>query len=189
MITPNPKTSGGGRWSFLAAYGYALRKAGGDEKQAKDYITKLYRNVPVLDSGARGSTITFAQRQLGDVLLAWENEARLTLKEFGKGNFELVYPSVSIKAEPPVAVVDKVVDQRGTRDVATAYLQYLYTPQAQEIAARNFYRPLLAELQTKYADQFPSLELFTVDQVFGGWAKAQSKCFDDSGVFDEIYQE
>ncbi len=188
VITPNPKTSGGGRWNFLAAYGYALRKAGGDEAAAKAYIGKLYANVPVLDSGARGSTITFAQRQLGDVLIAWENEAYLTRKEFGGEGFEIVYPSVSIRAEPPVAVVDKVVDQKGTRELATAYLDFLYTPEAQDIAARNFYRPLSAELQAKYAAQFPKLELFTVDETFGGWAKAQAKFFNDGGVFDAIYQ-
>ena len=188
VITPNPKTSSGGRWNFLAAYGYALRKAGGDEAEAKDYITKLYRNVPVLDSGARGATITFAQRQLGDVLIAWENEGYLTLKEFGKDRFQIVYPSVSIKAEPPVAVVDKVVDQKHTREEATAYLQFLYTPEAQEIAARNFYRPLSPDLLAKYASQFPQVPVFTVDEVYGGWARAQSQFFDDGGVFDQIYQ-
>ncbi|HEY0789810.1 MAG TPA: sulfate ABC transporter substrate-binding protein [Chthoniobacterales bacterium] len=188
VITPNPKTSSGGRWNFLAAFGYALRQNHGDAAQAREFIGKLYQNVPVLDSGARGSTITFAQRQLGDVLIAWENEAYLTLKEFGKDQFAMIYPSVSIKAEPPVAVVDKVVDQKGTREVATAYLQFLFTPEAQELAARNFYRPLGPELQAKYAGQFPSLPLFTVDELFGGWAKAQPLFFADGGIFDQIYQ-
>lgn len=188
VITPNPKTSSGGRWSFLAAYGYALRQLGGGDAKAKDYITKLYRNVPVLDSGARGATVTFAQRQLGDVLIAWENEGYLTLKEFGKNQFEIIYPSISIKAEPPVAVVDKVVDQKHTREDASAYLQFLYTPEAQEIAAKNFYRPLSPDLLAKYAAQFPQIPLFTVDEVYGGWTKAQSQFFEDGGVFDQLYQ-
>jgi sulfate/thiosulfate-binding protein len=187
VITPNPKTSGGARWNFLAAWGYAVRKYGDDK--AKEFITKLYKNVPVLDSGARGSTTTFAQRGLGDVLIAWENDALLSLKEFGADKFEIVYPSVSVLAEPPVSIVDKVVDRKGTREVATAYLEYLYTPEGQEIAAKNFYRPRLAEVAEKYAKQFPKIELFTVDDAFGGWTKAQKTYFDDGGVFDQIYQQ
>lgn len=188
VITPNPKTSGGARWNFLAAWGYALKKFRGEESKAKEFVTKLYKNVPVLDSGARGATTTFVQRGLGDVLIAWENEAYLSLKEFGPDRFEIVYPSTSILAEPPVAVVDKVVDEKGTRETATAYLEYLYSPEGQEIAARNFYRPRSAELLQKYASQFPKLDLFTVDEVFGGWSKAQPKFFGDGGVFDQIYQ-
>jgi sulfate transport system substrate-binding protein len=187
VITPNPKTSGGARWNFLAAWGYAVRKYGDDK--AKEFITKLYKNVPVLDSGARGSTTTFAQRGLGDVLIAWENDALLSLKEFGADKFEIVYPSVSVLAEPPVSIVDKVVDLKGTREIATAYLEYLYTPEGQEIAAKNFYRPRLAEVADKYAKQFPKIELFTVDDAFGGWTKAQKTYFDDGGVFDQIYQQ
>jgi len=187
VITPNPKTSGGARWNFLAAWGYAVRKYGDDK--AKDFITKLYKNVPVLDSGARGSTTTFAQRGLGDVLIAWENDALLSVKEFGADKFEIVYPSVSVLAEPPVSIVDKVVDRKGTREIATAYLEYLYTPEGQEIAAKNFYRPRLPEVAEKYAKQFPKIELFTVDDAFGGWTKAQKTYFDDGGVFDQIYQQ
>jgi sulfate/thiosulfate transport system substrate-binding protein len=187
VITPNPKTSGGARWNFLAAWGYAVRKYGDDK--AKEFITKLYKNVPVLDSGARGSTTTFVQRGLGDVLIAWENDALLSLKEFGADKFEIVYPSVSVLAEPPVSIVDKVVDRKGTREIATAYLEYLYTPEGQEIAAKNFYRPRLAEVAEKYAKQFPKIELFTVDDAFGGWTKAQKTYFDDGGVFDQIYQQ
>jgi sulfate/thiosulfate-binding protein len=187
VITPNPKTSGGARWNFLAAWGYAVRKYGDDK--AKEFITKLYKNVPVLDSGARGSTTTFAQRGLGDVLIAWENDALLSLKEFGADKFEIVYPSVSVLAEPPVSIVDKVVDRKGTREIATAYLEYLYTPEGQEIAAKNFYRPRLAEVAEKYSKQFPKIELFTVDDAFGGWTKAQKTYFDDGGVFDQIYQQ
>jgi sulfate/thiosulfate-binding protein len=186
VITPNPKTSGGARWNFLAAWGYAVRKYGND--QAKEFVTKLYKNVPVLDSGARGSTTTFVQRGLGDVLIAWENDALLSLKEFGADKFEIVYPSVSVRAEPPVSVVDKVVDQKGTREVATAYLQYLYSPEGQEIAAQNFYRPRLPEIAEKYVKQFPKIDLFTVDDLFGGWTKAQKTYFDDGGIFDQIYQ-
>jgi sulfate/thiosulfate-binding protein len=186
VITPNPKTSGGARWNFLAAWGYAVRKYGNDK--AKEFVTKLYQNVPVLDSGARGATTTFVERGLGDVLIAWENDALLSLKEFGSDKFEIIYPSVSILAEPPVSIVDKVVDRKGTREVATAYLDYLYTPEGQEIAARNFYRPRLAEVAGKYGKQFPKLELFTVDDTFGGWANAQKTYFDDGGVFDQIYQ-
>jgi sulfate transport system substrate-binding protein len=186
VITPNPKTSGGARWNFLAAWGYAIKKLGPDK--AKDFITKLYKNVPVLDSGARGSTTTFVERGLGDVLIAWESDALLSLKEFGLGKFEVVYPSISILAEPPVSIVDTVVDRRGTRAVATAYLQCLYSPEGQEIAAQNFYRPRLAEVAQKYSKQFPNIELFTVDDLFGGWTKAQKTYFDDGGVFDQIYQ-
>ena len=188
VITPNPKTSGGARWNLLAAWGYALKKSGGDESKAKEFVTKLYKNVPVLDSGARGATTTFVQRGLGDVLIAWENEAYLSLKEFGSAKFEIVYPSTSILAEPPVAVVDKVVDKKGTREAATAYLEYLYSPEGQEIAARNFYRPRSAQVLQKYTSQFPKLDLFTVDEVFDGWSKAQPKFFGDGGVFDQIYQ-
>ena len=186
VITPNPKTSGGARWNFLGAWGYAVRKYGDDK--AKEFVTKLYKNVPVLDSGARGSTTTFVQRGLGDVLIAWENDALLSLKEFGADKFEIVYPSISVLAEPPVSIVDKVVDRKGTREVAQAYLEYLYTPQGQEIAAQNFYRPRLPEVAEKYSKQFPKIELFTVDDLFGGWTKAQKTFFDDDGVFDQIYQ-
>lgn len=188
VITPNPKTSGGARWNFLAAWGYALKRYGDDQEKAREFVTKLYKNVPVLDSGARGATTTFVQRGLGDVLIAWESDAFLSLREFGPGKFEIVNPSVSILAEPPVSIVDKVVDRKGTRQVATAYLEYLYTPEGQNIAAKNFYRPRLPEVAQKYASQFPKIELFTVDDVFGGWAKAQKTFFDDGGVFDQIYQ-
>ncbi|MBV8816288.1 MAG: sulfate ABC transporter substrate-binding protein [Verrucomicrobia bacterium] len=188
VITPNPKTSSGGRWNFLAAWGYALKSSQNDESKAKAFVTSLYQNVPVLDSGARGSTTTFVQRELGDVLIAWENEAYLSLKEFGPAKFEIVNPSVSILAEPPVAVVDKVVEKKGTRDVATAYLKFLYTPVGQEIAAKNFYRPIDQQVFEKYSSQFPKIELFTVDGLFGGWKQAQPKFFADGGVFDQIYQ-
>jgi len=188
VIAPNPKTSGGARWAYLAAYGYALKQNHNDDSKARDYITRLYRNVPVLDSGARGATTTFAQRGLGDVLLAWENEAQLALKEFGADKFEIVTPSLSILAEPPVAVVDQVVDSRGTRKVAEEYVKYLYSPEGQEIAARNFYRPRLEEVANKYAAQFPRIELFTIEEVFGGWQKAQQAHFADGGVFDQIYK-
>jgi sulfate/thiosulfate transport system substrate-binding protein len=189
VITPNPKTSAGGRWSFLAAYGYALKTNGNDEAKAKDYIAKLYANVPVLDSGARGSTTTFGQRGLGDVLLAWENEAHLSLKEFGADKFDIVTPSISVRAEPPVSIVDKVVEKKGTREVATAYLEYLYTPAGQEIAAKNFYRPINQEIFQKYATQFPNVKVFTVGELFGGWKQAQSKFFADGGIFDQIYKQ
>lgn len=188
VITANPKTSGGARWNFLAAWGYALKKNGNDEAKAKEFVTRLYKNVPVLDSGSRGATTTFVQRGLGDVLIAWENEAFLSLKEFGSDKFEIVNPTISILAEPPVSVVDKVVDEKGTREPATEYLQYLYSPEGQEIAAKNFYRPRLAEIAARYAAQFPKIELFTIDDVFGGWTKAQKAYFDDGGVFDQIYQ-
>ncbi|WP_096702340.1 sulfate ABC transporter substrate-binding protein [Magnetospirillum sp. 15-1] len=185
VITPNPKTSGGARWNYLAAWGYALDRNNGDAAKAQEFVAALFRNVPVLDSGARGSTVTFAQRGLGDVLLAWENEAHLALKEFGSG-FEIVTPSLSILAEPPVAVVDKVVDKRGTRAVAQAYLEFLYTPEAQEIIARNFYRPRDPEVVKKTAGAFAPVKLFTIDDVFGGWTKAQTEHFSDGGVFDRI---
>jgi sulfate transport system substrate-binding protein len=187
VIVANPKTSGGARWAYLAAYGYALKKYGSDDA-ARDYITKLYRNVPVLDSGARGSTTTFVERGIGDVLLSWENEAFLAVKELGPGKFEVVVPSVSILAEPTVSIVDKVVDKRGTRKVAEAYLQHLYSEEGQEIAARNFYRPRDPKVAAEYASQFPKINLFTIDDVFGGWQKAQTTHFADGGVFDQIYQ-
>ena len=188
VITPNPKTSGGARWNYLAAWAYALKKTG-DEAQAKEFVKKLYRNVPVLDSGARGSTTTFVERGIGDVLLAWENEAFLALRELGPDKFEIVAPSLSILAEPTVAVVDKVADKRKTRAIATAYLEYLYSEQGQEIAAKNYYRPTLESVARKYAQQFPKLNLITVDEVFGGWRKAQKTHFADGGSFDQIYAQ
>jgi sulfate/thiosulfate transport system substrate-binding protein len=187
VVTPNPKTSGGARWNYLAAWGYALRQPGGSDASAKDLVARIYKNVKVLDSGARGSTTTFVERGIGDVLISWENEAFLALKELGKDKLEIVVPSVSILAEPPVAVVDKVVDKRGTRQVATAYLEYWYTPEAQEIAARNYYRPRNQDVAAKYGEQFANVRLFTIDEVFGGWDKAQSTHFADGGVFDQIY--
>jgi sulfate/thiosulfate-binding protein len=187
VITPNPKSSGGARWSYLAAWGYALKHNNNDENKAREFVTKLYKNVPVLDSGARGSTTTFAQRGIGDVLLSWENEAYLALNELGKDKVEVVTPSLSILAEPPVSVVDKVAAKHGTTEVAKAYLEFLYSAQGQEIAARNYYRPRLASVAAKYAGQFPKLGLFTIDELFGGWQKAQRKHFDDGGVFDKIY--
>jgi sulfate/thiosulfate transport system substrate-binding protein len=188
VITPNPKTSGGARWNFLAAWGYALKQNNGDEQKAKEFVTKLYKNVPVLDSGARGSTTTFVEKGLGDVLIAWENEAYLAINQFGKDKFEIVNPSISILAEPPVAVVDKVAKKHGTEKVAKAYLNYLYTKEGQEIAAKNYYRPRSKEVAEKYAKQFPTINLFTIDEVFGGWTKAQKTYFDDGGVFDQIYK-
>jgi sulfate/thiosulfate transport system substrate-binding protein len=188
VITPNPKTSGGARWNYLAAWGYALKQPGGSDATAKDFLAKLLKNVPVLDSGARGATTTFVERGIGDVLLAWENEAILAIKELGPDKFEIVAPSVSILAQPPVAVVDKVVDKRGTRKVAEAYVQYLYTDEGQEIAAKNHYRPISEKIAKKYAAQFPKVKLFTVDEVFGGWTKAQKTHFADGGSFDQIYQ-
>ncbi|HTJ65878.1 MAG TPA: sulfate ABC transporter substrate-binding protein [Alphaproteobacteria bacterium] len=187
VVTPNPKTSGGARWNYLAAWGYALDKSGGDEAKAKDFVAKLYKNVPVLDSGARGSTVTFTQRGVGDVLVAWENEAFLAVKEAGDA-YEIVSPSESILAEPPVAVVDANVDRKGTRKVAEAYLKYLYTDEGQNIAANWYYRPRNQAVAEKYAAQFPKLKLFTIDEKFGGWAKAQQTHFADGGVFDQIYQ-
>ena len=188
VITPNPKTSGGARWNYLAAWGYALKKSGGNEAAAKDFVGRLYKNVPVLDSGARGATTTFVQREIGDVLLAWENEAFLSIKELGPDKVEIVVPSLSILAEPPVSVVDKVVDKRGTRKVAEAYLNYLYTPEGQEIVARNYYRPRLESVAKKYSATFPKLNLITIDDTFGGWQKAQKTHFADGGIFDQIYQ-
>jgi sulfate/thiosulfate-binding protein len=188
VITANPKTSGGARWAYLAAWGYAERKYGSKDK-AKEFITALYKNVPVLDSGARGSTITFAQKEIGDVLLAWENEAFLAKKEFGQDKFETVIPSSSILAEPPVAVVETVAARKGTTEVARAYLEHLYSDEGQEIAARNHYRPRNAAVAAKYAASFPNLPLFTIDEVFGGWTQAQKTHFADGGVFDQIYQQ
>ncbi len=188
VITPNPKTSGGARWNYLAAWAYALKQPGGSEEKAQDFVRRLYKNVPVLDSGARGSTTTFVQREIGDVLIAWENEAFLSIRELGPEKAEIVEPSISILAEPPVSIVDKVVDKKGTRKVAQAYLDYLYTPEGQEIAARNYYRPRLDSIARKYASTFPKMKLLTVDDVFGGWQAAQKKHFADGGVFDQIYQ-
>lgn len=189
VITPNPKTSGGARWNYLAAWGYALKKSNGDEKKAREFVTKLFKNVPVLDSGARGSTTTFVQRGIGDVFMAWENEALLASKVLGAGNVEIVLPSLSILAEPPVTIVDKNVDRNGTRKAAQAYLEFLYTDEGQEIAAKHFYRPRHSAVAAKHAAQFPKLALFTIDDaMFGGWAQAQKKHFDDGGVFDQIYQ-
>ena len=186
VITPNPKTSGGARWNYLAAWGYALKQPGGNDATAKDFVKKIFGNVKVLDSGARGSTTTFVERGIGDVLIAWENEAYLALKELGPDKFELVTPSLSILAEPPVAVVDKVVDKRGTRKVATAYLEYLYSPEGQTLAGDNYYRPRDAKIAARYAKQFAPVKLFTIDEVFGGWANAQKTHFADGGLFDEI---
>jgi sulfate/thiosulfate transport system substrate-binding protein len=188
VVTPNPKTSGGARWNYLAAWAWALRQPGGSEAKAKDFVSRLYKNVPVLDAGARGSTTTFVERGIGDVLIAWENEALLAIKELGPGKFEVVAPSISILAEPPVAVVDKVVGKHGTRELAMAYLEYLYTETGQEIAARHFYRPRLESVAVKYAAQFPQVELVTVDEVFGGWKKAHAAFFADGALFDQIYQ-
>lgn len=188
VITPNPKTSGGARWNYLAAYGYALKQNNNDEEKAKQFVKKLFANVEVLDSGARGSTTTFVEKGIGDVLIAWENEALLSLKELGEDEFEIVAPSISILAEPPVAIVDEVVDRKGTREVAEAYLEYLYSEKGQEIAAQNYYRPRNEKVAEKYASQFPKVELFTIDEVFGGWDKAQEIHFSDGGVFDSIYQ-
>jgi sulfate/thiosulfate transport system substrate-binding protein len=186
VITPNPKTSGGAQWNYLAAWEFAKRKFGSEAK-AKEFVTALYRNVPVLDSGARGSTTTFVERAVGDVLLAWENEAFLSLKEFGPDKFEIVAPSVSILAEPPVAVIDRNVDKKGTRKVAEAYLRYLYSDEGQEIAARNFYRPTDPKVAAKYANKFPKLTLVTIDGAFGGWPNATRTHFADGGTFDQIY--
>ena len=187
VITANPKTSGGARWGYLAGYGWALKQPGGNEAKAKDYIAKLFSNVPVLDSGARGSTVTFAERGIGDVLLAWENEAFLAFKEFGDDKFEIVVPTVSVLAEPPVAIVDKNVERHGTRAVAQAYLEYLYTDAGQEVAARNFYRPRKAEILAKYSKVFPKIKTLVTIADFGGWTKTQATHFADGGVFDKIY--
>jgi sulfate/thiosulfate-binding protein len=188
IVVPNPKTSGGARWAYLAAYAYALETYGHDDAKAKDFITKLYKNVPILDSGARGSTITFSERGIGDVLLAWENEAHLAQKEYPSEGYEIVTPPLSILAEPPVAVVDKNAKRHGTTEVAKAYLEYLYSDEGQEIEAKNFYRPRNAAIAAKYAANFPQLKLVTVDSEFGGWTKAQQTHFADGGVFDQIYQ-
>lgn len=187
VITPNPKTSGGARWNFLAAWGYELHKTGGNESTAREFVTRLFKNVPVLDSGARGATDTFVQRGIGDVLLAWENESLLARKQFGADKFEMVAPSESILAEPPVAVVDKNVDRHGTRQVAEAYLRFLYTEEAQTIIAQHYYRPRNKVVAARFASQFPSVKLFTIAEVFGGWQKAQAEFFSDGGVFDQIY--
>jgi sulfate transport system substrate-binding protein len=187
VITPNPKTSGGARWNYLAAWGYALRKSGNNDQGARDYMKKLFANVPVLDSGARGATTTFVQRGVGDVLIAWENEALLALKEFGADKFEIVVPSATILAEPPVAVVDKVARRHGTEKVSRAYLEYLYSPEAQELAAKYFYRPRLKSVADKYASVFPKVNTFTVVEGCGGWQNAQAKHFSDGGTFDQIY--
>jgi sulfate transport system substrate-binding protein len=187
VITPNPKTSGGARWNYLAAWGYALKQAGGNDQQARDFVTRLFRNVPVLDSGARGATTTFVQRGLGDVLLAWENEAYLAIDE-AKDKVDIVVPSLSILAEPPVTVVDSVVDRKKTRAAAEAYLQFLYSPEGQELAAKHHYRPRDEKVAAKYANRFAKLTLFTIDDVFGGWQKAQATHFADKGVFDQIYK-
>lgn len=189
VITPNPKTSGGARWNFLAAWAYGLKAGGGDEAKAKEYVQTLFKHVPILDTGARGSTITFVNNGQGDVLLAWENEAFLALKEDGGADkFDIVVPSLSILAEPPVAVVDKNVKKKGNEEIAEAYLKHLYSPAGQEIAAKNFYRPRDKEVAARYAKQFPALNLVTIDKDFGGWKTAQPKFFNDGGVFDQIYQ-
>jgi len=186
VITPNPKTSGGARWNYLSAWGYALRKPGGDESKARDFVAKLFKNVPVLDSGARGSTTTFVERGMGDVLIAWENEVLLGANDLGKDKFEIVVPPTSILCEPVVSVVDKVVDKKGTRAVAQAYLDYLYSPEGQEIAAKHYYRPRSATVMKKYSGQFPKMQLFTLD-IAGDWKQAQAKHFADGGIFDQVY--
>jgi sulfate transport system substrate-binding protein len=187
VITPNPKTSGGARWNYLAAWGWGQKAFGNDEGKVKDYIGKVFKNVPVLDSGARGSTTTFAQRGIGDVFISWENEAHLIVRQFGADKFEIVTPSLSILAEPAVTVVDKVADKHGTRKAAEAYLKYLYSEEAQDLIARNFYRPRSEAAAKKYAAQFPKVTLITIDEAFGGWQKAQKTHFDDNGVYDQIY--
>lgn len=186
VITPNPKTSGGARWNYLAAWAYALKQPGGNEKTAQEFVKKLFANVKVLDSGARGSTTTFVERGIGDVLLTWENEAYLAVKELGPDKFEIVTPSLSILAEPPVSIVDKFVDKHGTRKVATAYLEYLYSPEGQDIAGKNYYRPVDKKIAAKYGKQFAPVKFITVDEVFGGWKKAQQTHFADGGTFDQI---
>ncbi len=187
VVTPNPKTSGGARWNYLAAWGFALQKYGNDQAKAKDFVAKLFKNVPVLDSGARGATTTFVQREIGDVLISWENESFLAVKEFGKDKFEIITPSISILAEPSVAVVEKTAKKKGTLEVAQEYLSYLYSDVGQDIAGRNFYRPRSEKIAAKYATQFPKVKLITIDEVFGGWKKAQKEHFDDGGVFDHIF--
>jgi sulfate transport system substrate-binding protein len=188
VVTPNPKTSGGARWNYLAAWGYALKRNANDEAKAKDFVGRLYKNVPVLDTGARGSTTTFTERGIGDVFISWENEAFLAVKELGPDKFQIVVPSISILAEPPVTLVDKVADRHGTRKTAQAYLEYLYTPEGQDIAGRHYYRPRLEAAASKYSNQFSKVNLFTIDEIFGGWQKAQATHFADGGVFDQIYQ-
>ncbi|MDE2592864.1 MAG: sulfate ABC transporter substrate-binding protein [Burkholderiales bacterium] len=187
VITANPKTSGGARWAYLAAYGYALKKNKGDDAKAREFVKQLFEHVPVLDSGARGATVSFSERGLGDVLLSWESEVALIKKEFGDDKFDVVYPAISVLAEPPVAVVDKVVDKRGTRAVAQAYLDYLYSPQGQDLVGKYYYRPVDAKAAAKYAKQFPKIDLFNIDDTFGGWTQAQKTHFADGGVFDQIY--
>lgn len=189
LVAPNPKTSGGARWVYLAAWGWARRQPGGTDASARDYVRRLYANVHVLDSGARGSLVTFTERGIGDVLASWENEAYLALKEAGPDKFEIITPPSSILAEPPVSIVDKVVDRRGTRQVAQAYLEYLYAPEGQEIAARNYYRPRDPAVAAQFANRFPPVKFFTVDEVFGGWKSAQRTHFDDGGVFDQIHAQ
>lgn len=189
VITPNPKTSGVARWNYLAAWGYAAKANGGDQNKARDFVTRLYRNVPVLDSGARGATTTFIERGIGDVLINWENELLLVTRKLSPDAYELIVPSVSILAEPTVAVIEKVAGRRGSRAVAQAYLEYLYSPEGQEIAARNFYRPTNAEVMARHADTFPKLTLFTIDEMFGGWQKANAAHFADGASFDQIYQK
>ena len=188
VVTPNPKTSGGARWNYLAAYGYELKRTGGEAAKAREFLQKLFKNVPVLDTGARGATTTFVQRGIGDVLIAWENEAILAIKELGRGEFELVVPSISILAEPPVTVVDRVVKKRGTEAVAKAYLEYFYTETGQEIAAKHYYRPRLELVARKHEATFPKVNLFTIDDPFGGWAQAQKIHFSEGGIFDQIHQ-
>lgn len=188
VVAPNPKTSGAGRWNYLAAWGAALKKNNNDESKAREFVGKLYKNVPVLDTGARGATTTFVERGIGDVLLGWENEALLAAKELGAGKFEIVAPSVSILAEPPITIVDKYADKHGTRDVAKAYLDFLYTPEGQEIIAKHFYRPRSAAVMAKYESQYPKVPLFTIGEIFGGWAKANAAHFADGAAFDQIYQ-
>jgi sulfate transport system substrate-binding protein len=188
VITPNPKTSGGARWNYLAAWGYALKQQGGNPARARDLVARIFKNVPILDTGARGATVTFVERGIGDVLIAWENEALLAVRELGQGKFEIVAPSISILAEPPVAVVDKNANRHGTKALAHAYLEYLYSEMGQQLAAKHYYRPRLKTVAARYAAQFPKVQLFTVDEVFGGWAKAQNTHFADGGVFDQIYE-
>jgi sulfate/thiosulfate-binding protein len=188
VVTPNPKTSGGARWNYRAAWGYALKRSGNDAAKARDFVARLYKNVPVLDTGARGSTTTFVERGIGDVFISWENEAFLAVKELGPDKFQIIVPSLSILAEPPVAVMDKVADRHGTRKAAQAYLEFLYSPAGQDIAGRHYYRPRLEAAAAKYAAQFGKVNLFTVDEVFGGWQKAQAAHFADGGTFDQIFQ-